>query len=84
MQRSLEALVNDGLPGMIKGILDERVFKLDILLGILAPAMADSMTQLNVVARILRLMVYKMDTAVRLIIFRRGLVLEPNTAERVK
>eukprot|EP00903_Cladosiphon_okamuranus_P010713 g10125.t1 len=70
MQRSLEAVVNDGLPGMIKGILDARVFKLDILLGILAPAMAESMTQLNVVGRILRLMVYKMDTAVRLIVFR--------------
>lgn len=65
-------MVNDGLPGMIKGILDARVFKLDIMLGILAPAMADTMTQLNVVARVLRLMVYRMDTAARVIIFRRG------------
>lgn len=70
MQRNLEAVVNDGLPSMIKGILDARVFKLDIILGILAPAMAESMTQLNVVARVLRLMVYRMDTAVRVIVFR--------------
>lgn len=70
LQRSLEAVVNDGLPGMIKGTLDARVFKLDTLLGILAPAMAESMTQLSVVARVLRLMVYRMDTAVRLIVFR--------------
>lgn len=70
MQRNLEALVNDGLPGMIKGTLDARVFRLDIILGILAPAMAESMTQLNVVARVLRLMVYRMDAAVRVIVFR--------------
>lgn len=70
MQRNLEAVVNDGLPGMIKGVLDARVFRLDIILGILAPAMAESMTQLNVVARVLRLMVYRMDTAVRVIVFR--------------
>lgn len=70
LQRSLEAVVNDGLPAMVKGILDARVFKLDIMLGILAPAMAEAMTQLNVVPRVLRLMVYRMDTAVRLIVFR--------------
>ena len=70
MQRNLEAVVNDGLPGMVKGTLAARVFKLDILLGILAPAMAESMTQLNVVPRVLRLMVFRMDTAVRLISFR--------------
>lgn len=70
LQRNLEAVVNDGLPGMVKGVLNERVFKLDILLGILAPAMAESMTQLNVVARVLRLMIYRMDTAVRVIVFR--------------
>lgn len=70
MQRNLEAVVNDGLPSMVKGILSARVFKLDILLGILASAMAESMTQLNVMARILRLMVFKMDTAVRVICFR--------------
>lgn len=64
MQRNLEAVVNDGLPGMVKGTLAPRVFKLDILLGILAPAMAESMTQLNVMARVLRLMVFRMDTAV--------------------
>lgn len=70
LQRNLEAVVNDGLPGMVKGVLNARVFKLDILLGILAPAMAESMTQLNVVARVLRLMIYRMDTAVRMIVFR--------------
>lgn len=70
MQRNLEAVVNDGLPSMVKGTLAARVFKLDTLLGILAPAMAESMTQLNVVARLLRLMVFRMDTAVRLISFR--------------
>lgn len=70
MQRNLEAVVNDGLPSMIKGSLGTRVFKLDILLGILAPCLAESMTQLNVMARILRLMVFKMDTAMRLIYFR--------------
>lgn len=70
LQRSLEAVVNDGLPAMVKGILDARVFKLDITLGILAPVMAETMTQLNVVPRVLRLMVYRMDTAVRLIVFR--------------
>lgn len=70
MERNLEAVVNDGLPSMIKGRLEGRVFKLDILLGILAPCLADSMTQLNVMARVLRLMVFKMDTAVRVIGFR--------------
>lgn len=70
MQRNLEAVVNDGLPGMVKGTLPARVFKLDTLLGILAPAMAESMTQLNVVARVIRLMVFRMDTAVRVISFR--------------
>lgn len=70
MQRNLEAVVNDGLPSMVKGTLGARVFKLDILIGILAPAMAESLTQLNVMARLLRLMVYKMDTAVRVISFR--------------
>lgn len=66
----MEAVVNDGLPGMVKGVLNARVFKLDILLGVLAPAMAESMTQLNVVARVLRLMIYRMDTAARVIVFR--------------
>lgn len=70
MQRNLEAVVNDGLPSMIKGCLGMRVFKLDILLGILAPAMAESLTQLNVMARLMRLMVFRMDTAVRVIKFR--------------
>lgn len=70
MRRNLEAVVNDGLPSMIKGVLGPRVFKLDILLGVLAPVMSESMTQLNVMARVLRLMLFKMDTAVRLILFR--------------
>lgn len=70
MQRNLEAVVDDGLPSMVKGTLGTRVFKLDYLLGILAPCMAESMTQLNVMARILRLMMFKMDTAVRVISFR--------------
>lgn len=70
MQRNLEAVVNDGLPSMVKGILGPRVFRLDVLLGILAPAMAESMTQLNVMPRVLRLMVFRMDTAVRVITFR--------------
>lgn len=70
MQRNLEAVVNDGLPSMVKGTLGARVFKVDILMGVLAPVMAESMTQLNVIARSLRLMVFRMDTAVRLITFR--------------
>lgn len=70
MQRNLEAVVNDGLPSMIKGSLGTRVFRLDNLLGVLAPCLAESMTQLNVMARVLRLMVFKMDTAVRVITFR--------------
>lgn len=69
MQRNLEAVVNDGLPSMTKGVLGPRVFKLDIILGILAPVMSQSMTQLNVMARVLRLMLFKMDTSARLILF---------------
>lgn len=70
MQHNLEAIINDGLPSMIKGKIDERVFRLDALLGTLAPVMAEAMTQLNVMARDLRLMVFKMDTAARVIQFR--------------
>lgn len=70
MERNLEAVVNDGLPSMIKGVLGPPVFKLDILLGVLAPVMSESMTHLNVMARVLRLILFKMDTAVRLILFR--------------
>ena len=70
MQRNLEAVINDGLPSMIKGTLSPLVFKLDILLGVLAPTMSESMTQLNVMARVLRLMLYKMDIAVQVITFR--------------
>lgn len=70
MERNLEAVVNDGLPGMVKSTLNERVFRLDLLLGVLTPAMAESMTQLQVMERALRLMTFEMDAATRIIQFR--------------
>ena len=64
VESALETVVNRGLPTMNFGI-DEVVFNISHLLAALAPHMADKLSRLNVVPRVVRLLLLEMDLAAR-------------------
>jgi hypothetical protein len=67
MARSLEAIVNDGLPSLVRGSVDPRIFRICYLIAGLAPSQAGHLGRLNAIPRMIRLMNFEQDLAARLI-----------------
>ena len=67
MDRTLEAIVNDGLPSLVRGRIDARVFCICRLISGLAQSQAEHLGRLNVIPRIPRLVNHVSSLDARLI-----------------